>query len=1207
MKRNLDLYEANGKLLKEGKKLYEKICKELDRHPVLYENVGIKYNNCEYIYRDGYVYLVNYDGTEDEFIIPEGVAGILQSAFENNRYLKEIIFPKSLHSIGDDAFSFCSNLEKVKFNSQRCLLGNRIFDHTNLKIIEFSNIPELSTETFSKLKPKKNYWFKNQPWSPPQDEGVVIFGIPFKKYNENMTVESLIEDLQYKELQQKGISPLLLKYQDDFSLIDFGILRNTSIFNQYTEFDKGYIIKYCNEVLRNLFINIDTDKILPSVFTKMDYEKFIPNMKCAMEAGFSPDEMISIIVDDNFNLLSTNIEDAFANYQWLVNQKLLTTDIMREFFFDDFEIHTVQDLKKYYDINHKLPDLFNTLLVDKKDNEVQQELRDRLTYISTLELLGKDNKRLKKAKRMMSRNLFSSIVEQDKINIIRADRDYGDAWLTEFPSKYQELKGIYYPLYSKMRGINNTWFNSFFDSIDTPELKKFINSLDTIKNWDTYSSEIDRATDLKNEIVGRLLYADLLLKFGTYTGVISNASKLVNTYKKGGELENINIPFVDLLYVASKDKNTLFNLTPDFLISLEEELQENLGNTYRFAKTAGNQSRFIPYKKHIQMFSEAMLRIDPYSLITLKDVPIKLCQDREIDVKDYAHQYGYYIEGATDNNIQCFIEYINNDIKIPMLLKEDKKEYLDALRDSIHDYVSTQNIDKLYDICNMFDFYLRASKEFEIEKLQGNNFSQESKKIFDRTPDQDNSFDNMSRVLYCMFNLNRLSKHNYDWRVEKCDELRLNNSEERETFFNKIVPVRMQVDFLQEYGLSLTNIYHLYMAYENPNIFCTDAKSNRNSLQISAYIQAKMDKFDNLNLGDNMAITSYINRVTNDIENQNMRTAVQNYIQNGFYRLQSMTDAQEIKDEKRKLKREISILSNDNLSNLEEELKRRNCKSIPTSIKEKVELISAISNMFDFFKDYPTDYSILETAIYEEQVAYECKKNLANEAMQRFGILTSDGLVNAASLTAQAKKDRFSTLGYAVEVQKDDRGELILACYCKGITDSFSIHLKNLPAQVEETLKNLCNPAEYVIATTKISDRLRLSKIDTTNCDKNKPIVGFNSIIGLNEEQIQELRDNIAYKNAMTFGIVSTIDKNQSTVTESDKQVIPSNQSAVTVSAKQVIPSNQSAENESVAVDDKRERFFYPQEEYQSLIERPDEMLAENKGNEMSNSNIKHL
>ena len=84
----------------------------------------------------------------------------------------------------------------------------------------------------------------------------------------------------------------------------------------------------------------------------------------------------------------------------------------------------------------------------------------------------------------------------------------------------------------------------------------------------------------------------------------------------------------------------------------------------------------------------------------------------------------------------------------------------------------------------------------------------------------------------------------------------------------------------------------------------------------------------------------------------------------------------------------------------------------------------------------------------------------------------------------------------------------------------------------------------------------------------------------------------IAYKNAMTFGIVSTIDQNQSTVTES---------------AKQITPSNQSAENESVAVDDKRERFFYPQEENQSLTERPDEMLVENKGNEMPNSNIKHL
>lgn len=1165
----------------------------------------IKEGDCEYLLdKEGRKEtLLSYTGTEERFIVPAGVKRIASNAFANNKYLKEIVFPNTLETIELNAFFNCTNLEEVSFpeslkyigvdSFRGCskiryltfpkklerimksafldcqslekitVLNNNIYIDTdafkNTKVwnINFKTSEKISTDTIEMLE---------EMYSPL---AITIYDIPCSKIWEFAATEKdFIDRLHEGIVLQLENADANFLYNSIYPTIDFKAFVGTPLLNQYTAEEKEKLIIYCNRALRKVFMKTDKDKIISNIFVKMNYEKFVSNMKHAIDAGFNPEEIGDIIVNGNLNLLSTNIEDAFGNYQWLVAQKLLTTDVMKKFFFDDFEIHTVKDLKDYYDANHKLPDLFNSLLVAKSDEDGLQDLRDRLIYISTMKLLGKDNRKLEQAKRMMKHNLFSSIIKQDKINIIRVDQNYGDAWLAEFPSKYDKLEGIYYPLYSKMRGINTTWFDSFFDSIDTPEFKNFITSLATVKNWDTYSSEIERATDLKNEIVGRLLYADLLLKFGRESRRITNASKLVEAYKNGGKLANINIPFSDLLYVASKDKNELFNLTPEFLISLQRELQEKSTSTYIFAEEImdyrNNQRKIIPSTRQSQMFSEAMLMIDPYSLVTLQDVPIKLGEKQDMEAIDFAHQYGYYIAGVPDNGLQCFIEYINNDIKIPMLPKEDKKEYLSALRESIHEYVSTQNADKLYDICNMFDFYLRASKEFEIEKLRGNNFSQEAKKLFDRTEESEEVFDNMSRVLYCMFNLNRLSKHDYDWRVEMCDETRLNKISETEEFFNKIAPLRKQVDLLQEYGLSLDSIHHLYMAYGDNAIFCADIKSRRNSEQVKTSMQYKMTGLDNLDLRDNEAVSKYINEITSDIENQSTKDSVQIYIQSEIDRLKSMTESEVIKEEKRKLKKEISILSNDNLSNLEIELKRHNCKSITPSIKEKVELISAFSNMFDFFKDYPNVYSILETAIYEEQVAYECKRTFANEAMERFGILTGDRLEEVAGLSPQEKKTKFNELGYAVEVQKDDRGDLVLACYCKGITDSFSIHLKSLPQKVEESLKSLCNPDEYLIATTKIPDRLRLSRIDISNCDKDASRVGFNPIDGLTEQEIQELRDNVAYKNATTFGVVDSIDKIKKDETKIE----------VAESVTQSLTESESIEGQQV-IDDREVRFNF--------------------------------
>jgi BspA type Leucine rich repeat region (6 copies) len=60
--------------------------------------------------------LIEYSGTEFEVIIPEGITRISENSF-NNQMIESIILPTTLISIGKNAFTKCSNLKWVLFNS----------------------------------------------------------------------------------------------------------------------------------------------------------------------------------------------------------------------------------------------------------------------------------------------------------------------------------------------------------------------------------------------------------------------------------------------------------------------------------------------------------------------------------------------------------------------------------------------------------------------------------------------------------------------------------------------------------------------------------------------------------------------------------------------------------------------------------------------------------------------------------------------------------------------------------------------------------------------------------------------------------------------------------------------------------------------------------------------------------------------------------
>ena len=93
---------------------------------------------------DGGIRIDGYDSSKDiELVIPEGVTEIGDSAFSYCKNLQKITIPSSVRVIGEKAFNNCSSLVAVEFKANSQL--------TTIKVNAFSNVPLESITLPSKV------------------------------------------------------------------------------------------------------------------------------------------------------------------------------------------------------------------------------------------------------------------------------------------------------------------------------------------------------------------------------------------------------------------------------------------------------------------------------------------------------------------------------------------------------------------------------------------------------------------------------------------------------------------------------------------------------------------------------------------------------------------------------------------------------------------------------------------------------------------------------------------------------------------------------------------------------------------------------------------------------------------------------------------------------------------------------------------------
>ncbi len=81
----------------------------------------------DFVIEDGY--LSEYNGTEENVVIPDGVIEIGNTPFQKNKTLKSVTIPESVEYIIDDAFKGCKNLTDIIMkNSNIVEIGSFAFD-----------------------------------------------------------------------------------------------------------------------------------------------------------------------------------------------------------------------------------------------------------------------------------------------------------------------------------------------------------------------------------------------------------------------------------------------------------------------------------------------------------------------------------------------------------------------------------------------------------------------------------------------------------------------------------------------------------------------------------------------------------------------------------------------------------------------------------------------------------------------------------------------------------------------------------------------------------------------------------------------------------------------------------------------------------------------------------------------------------------------
>lgn len=768
------IFEDNSNLKKIGPQAFENCFLREIELPASVEEIGSKaFFRCRF----------------KRFVIPPKVERIQSEVFSGCKRLEDIVFNNKITAIDEGAFKACENLKDISLPESLLLIGPLAFFDCDLRKIQIPRyVKKIGHKTFEGNESLNEVIFPDgfeeigyEAFDTCALNNGVSLPFSIKKIDGTaFTVTDMLKmsyrDLEFTFRKSECIKELLdfdtqIEFYRNIKSIVTKSLDSNISFSCIVNENKHE----CDEVMRCLIGNLEVDEFHDKLFLNLDMNAFSENINYLMSLGYSAEEVSEFVLDNNFNLLSANIRNAFDNFQYLLDQKIIPEALLKKLYFGNATGNTAEELfKNYLSQNGCIPNLFNSLVIESNDAN-KLELRDRLIYVSTMNLLNENqNFNYLSVYTMLNRTLMDSIVLEDRNNVQNINPEI----YSLIDTRYPELKGLAFPLYNKMSGIDDNWFIQLFSEMkkrgENTTFNKFYQSLTTIKNWNNYSSEIDRGTLLKNEIIGRLLYADILNSYN------SNDSSV-----KGFAKKRIANP---------ASMKTLLSLA------------------------TGNTEDIFKNDKHIL----TMLGIDPYAFDALKVGPYDLLNGNSLEVRfaadakkngvlfkssDIARYNKILSSGECDyllarGKLKYYTEFINNSIAIAKIPRDSKEEYLKQVESVVKSFVATNSDDDLFNFCQSLDLYLRSNFEFDIQSVD-ESVVECAKVIFDR----ESSVSKDAKILYSLYNLNRLAHDTTEINFKSYidNKYRLSGAD-RHNSFEKMNKAIAGYNELYKYGLDKDHI-----------------------------------------------------------------------------------------------------------------------------------------------------------------------------------------------------------------------------------------------------------------------------------------------------------------------------------------------------------------------------------------------------------------
>lgn len=855
---------------------------------------------------DGILYKLRFDSNRNEYY--EATRCVREIHYDyKEKGVYDITIPSYIYGlpvkvIGSNCFLNCNNVRKIKLSDGIIRVESSVFSGCpNLKSLELPNTIRIFNSNLNptvKIKLNGDWQFipslligninldmsfQNNLLKSLDYDGHLDGVVWYSTYRDHFGyTRCMCKRIMKKNTKEKNTFEMMKGFENSEYSISFDAEKEYFDSNS-VEFAVGDLNRF-NIVIYLLYPTLND---IPTPVP--DFSKLFVNFKEWINLGLD----LQIIYNNPnivFKSVTETIDNIYNNYNLLNSQNNMTSQKMLQKIYFGFEFDSKEEmfgkLQKSIRDNCKIePTTVVKLMEDSSDDLVKQKLKDSLIYASHIVPMNRDvieNKNMIKLREIIAHDVFE--------NISKANNEVYHYTYGFYPERYSlsdinedVFDGAHYHIRKELEKINPNFYNEYSKvNLSPTELSVFLENLNTIKNWDKLSTDKKKkATLLKNEVIGRVLYATMRTTLESDESFVQTIEK----YKSEALAieNNSELPKKQKKKLKS-DLNTELGKKVTDVVS-----QMNFYNT----DLSENKDIFMKYLFYTDFNSlvkddldlaidreiiKKMIELNPYTFDMLRD-------GKQVNMAFYkkAFDSNYLFREQEDFNIlkkvnskqeqnpfSVIAQYMLNDIE-----NNPKSEKFDAtfainIRRMLDEYFYNRDSKDgmfLFDIFRGIDVFLRKKSSIDAQEILDGNVRSLSNEIFDIScKDKYNNYD---RLCYSLFNLNRLAHDIHNISMKKL-ELDFNRYKNDSLELNKLQRILNSYERLSRFGLMPKDMNFLFENNKRFAKMITDENfsTNQKTLLLNSILPETIKEIDDDNLDEIIECFEEIMNVDENVRNQ---------------------------------------------------------------------------------------------------------------------------------------------------------------------------------------------------------------------------------------------------------------------------------------------------------------------------------------------------